>query len=79
MLNVVSGYDPQVGCELEERKTFWRQMDEEIQSVFTEGVVIGATLTDVGKGKGRSRTATQKDKSGIWVYDVTETVKISLN
>lgn len=24
VLSVVSGYDPQMGCEMEERETFWR-------------------------------------------------------
>ena len=29
MLNVVSGYAPQVGCELEEKEKFWSERDEE--------------------------------------------------
>lgn len=65
MLNVVSGYDPQVGCELEERKTFWRQMGEEIQSVFTEGVVIGATLTDRVKEKEQAEQQRRKTSLGF--------------
>ncbi|KAK3543029.1 hypothetical protein QTP70_008710 [Hemibagrus guttatus] len=28
MLNVVSGYAPQVGCELEEKERFWSELDE---------------------------------------------------
>ncbi|KAK3514176.1 hypothetical protein QTP70_005260 [Hemibagrus guttatus] len=43
MLNVVSGYAPQVGCELEEKERFWSELDEVIESIPTgERVVIGA-------------------------------------
>ena len=28
MMNVVSGYAPQVGCEMEEKKKFWSESDE---------------------------------------------------
>ena len=31
MLNVVSGYASQVGCQLEEMETFWNEMDEVMQ------------------------------------------------
>ncbi|MCJ8749472.1 hypothetical protein PDJAM_G00176630 [Pangasius djambal] len=52
MLNVVSGYAPQVGCELEERERFWSELDEVIESISTgERVVIGADFTGhVGEG-----------------------------
>ncbi|KAK3516533.1 hypothetical protein QTP70_021738 [Hemibagrus guttatus] len=43
MLNVVSGYAPQVGCELEEKERFWSELDELMESIPTgERVVIGA-------------------------------------
>ncbi|KAK3531340.1 hypothetical protein QTP70_018141, partial [Hemibagrus guttatus] len=43
MLNVVSGYAPQVGCELEEKEKFWSELDEVMESIPTgERVVIGA-------------------------------------
>lgn len=44
MLNVGSGYAPKVGCELEEKEKFWREMDE----VSLEGAEwwMGQTLTD---------------------------------
>ncbi|KAK3526858.1 hypothetical protein QTP86_000716 [Hemibagrus guttatus] len=43
MLNVVSGYAPQVGCELEEKERFWSELDEMMESIPTgERVVIGA-------------------------------------
>ncbi|KAK3568363.1 hypothetical protein QTP86_005592 [Hemibagrus guttatus] len=46
MLNVVSGYAPQVGCELEEKERFWSELDEVMESIPTgERVVIGADFT----------------------------------
>ncbi|XP_062866594.1 uncharacterized protein LOC134329279, partial [Trichomycterus rosablanca] len=52
MLNVVSGYAPQVGCEKEEKEKFWRDLDEVIESIpKEERVVIGADLNGhVGEG-----------------------------
>uniref|UniRef100_A0A3B3I9A4 ribonuclease H n=1 Tax=Oryzias latipes TaxID=8090 RepID=A0A3B3I9A4_ORYLA len=52
MVNVVSGYAPQVGCELEVKERFWSELDEVIQS-FPRGerVVIGADFNGyVGEG-----------------------------
>ncbi|KAK3546666.1 hypothetical protein QTP70_031407, partial [Hemibagrus guttatus] len=52
MLNVVSGYAPQVGCELEEKERFWSELDEVMESIPTgEGVVIGTDFNGhVGEG-----------------------------
>ncbi|KAK3519851.1 hypothetical protein QTP70_006681 [Hemibagrus guttatus] len=52
MLNVVSGYAPQVGCELEEKERFWSELDEVMESIPTgERVVIGADFNGhVGQG-----------------------------
>ncbi|MCJ8733955.1 hypothetical protein PDJAM_G00229720 [Pangasius djambal] len=52
MLNVVSGYAPQVGCELEGKERFWSELDEVIESIPTgERVVIGADFNGhVGEG-----------------------------
>ncbi|KAK3509608.1 hypothetical protein QTP70_006814 [Hemibagrus guttatus] len=52
MLNVVSGYAPQVGCELEEKERFWSELDEVMESISTgERVVIGADFNGhVGEG-----------------------------
>ncbi|KAK3524010.1 hypothetical protein QTP70_017522, partial [Hemibagrus guttatus] len=36
MLNVVSGYTPQVGCELEEKERFWSELDEVMESIPTD-------------------------------------------
>ncbi|KAK3559066.1 hypothetical protein QTP86_002423 [Hemibagrus guttatus] len=52
MLNVVSGYAPQIGCELEEKERFWSELDEVMESIPTgESVVIGADFNGhVGEG-----------------------------
>ncbi|KAK3543919.1 hypothetical protein QTP70_031829, partial [Hemibagrus guttatus] len=52
MLNVVSGYAPQVGCELGEKERFWSELDEVMESIPTgERVVIGADFNGhVGEG-----------------------------
>ncbi|KAK3554907.1 hypothetical protein QTP86_000945 [Hemibagrus guttatus] len=52
MLNVVGGYAPQVGCELEEKERFWSELDEVMESIPTgERVVIGADFNEhVGEG-----------------------------
>ncbi|XP_067359512.1 craniofacial development protein 2-like [Channa argus] len=52
MFNVVSGYAPQVGCELEEKEKFWSELDEVMQSISRgERVVIGAEFNGhVGEG-----------------------------
>ncbi|KAK3558182.1 hypothetical protein QTP86_012373 [Hemibagrus guttatus] len=52
MMNVVSGYAPQVGCELEEKERFWSELDEVMESIPTgERVVIGADFNGhVGEG-----------------------------
>ncbi|KAK3545313.1 hypothetical protein QTP70_003667 [Hemibagrus guttatus] len=39
MLNVVSGYAPQVGCALEEKERFWSELDEVIGADFNVGHV----------------------------------------
>ncbi|KAK3548572.1 hypothetical protein QTP70_014497, partial [Hemibagrus guttatus] len=52
MLNVVSGYAPQVGCEIEEKERFWSVLDEVMESIPTgERVGIGADFNGhVGEG-----------------------------
>ncbi|KAK3555042.1 hypothetical protein QTP86_006366, partial [Hemibagrus guttatus] len=50
MLNVVSSYAPQVGCELEEKERFWSELDE-VMETTGERVVIGADFNGhVGEG-----------------------------
>ncbi|KAK3566834.1 hypothetical protein QTP86_004561 [Hemibagrus guttatus] len=52
MLNVVSSYAPQIGCELEEKERFCTELDEVMESIPTgERVVIGADFNGhVGEG-----------------------------
>ncbi|KAK3557283.1 hypothetical protein QTP70_026274, partial [Hemibagrus guttatus] len=52
MLNVVSGYAPQVGCALKEKERFWSELDEEIESIpMVERVGIGANFNrHIGEG-----------------------------
>ncbi|KAK3533606.1 hypothetical protein QTP70_023393, partial [Hemibagrus guttatus] len=80
MLNIVSGYAPQVGCELEEKERFWSELDEVMESIPTgERVVIGADFNGhVGEGntddeevmgkfgvKGKRETLRRTDGSGL--------------
>ncbi|KAK3560210.1 hypothetical protein QTP86_000773 [Hemibagrus guttatus] len=62
MLNVVSGYAPQVGCELEEKERFWSELDEVMESIPTgERVVIGADFNGhVGEGNTGDETVMGK-------------------
>ncbi|KAI5615281.1 hypothetical protein C0J50_10881, partial [Silurus asotus] len=52
MINVISAYAPQVGCEMEEKERFWSELDEVVDGVPTKGrLVIGADFNGhVGKG-----------------------------
>ncbi|KAJ8375265.1 hypothetical protein SKAU_G00058450 [Synaphobranchus kaupii] len=52
MVNVISAYAPQVGCEIEEKEEFWSVLDEVVESVpARERVVIGADFNGhVGEG-----------------------------
>ena len=43
IMNVVSAYAPQVGCDMEGKEQFWEEMDELMESIpKDERVVIGA-------------------------------------
>ena len=45
MLNVVSVFAPEVGCEPKEKEKFWNEMDEVMQNIpRDERVVIGADI-----------------------------------
>ncbi|KAI5610013.1 hypothetical protein C0J50_5366 [Silurus asotus] len=52
MINVISAYAPQVGCEMEEKKRFWSELDEVVDGVpRKERLVIGADFNGhVGEG-----------------------------
>uniref|UniRef100_A0A8C4R3Y4 Endonuclease/exonuclease/phosphatase domain-containing protein n=1 Tax=Eptatretus burgeri TaxID=7764 RepID=A0A8C4R3Y4_EPTBU len=67
MMNVISAYAPQVGCEMEEKKYFWSELDEVVESVSKdERVVIGADFNGhVGEGN-------RDDKEVMGRYGVNE-------
>ncbi|KAK4320273.1 hypothetical protein Pmani_008849 [Petrolisthes manimaculis] len=45
VLNVVCAYAPQVGCTEEEKKFFWRHLDEILQTVLQEErIFVGEDL-----------------------------------
>ncbi|KAI5103984.1 hypothetical protein C0J45_5610 [Silurus meridionalis] len=52
MINVISAYTPQVGCEMEEIERFWCELDEVVEGVpRNERLVIGADCNGhVGEG-----------------------------
>ncbi|KAK2896145.1 hypothetical protein Q8A73_015633 [Channa argus] len=65
MFNVVSGYAPQVGCELEEKEKFWSELDEVMQSIPRgERVVIGADFNG-HVGEGNRGDETVMDRFGV--------------
>ncbi|KAK3546555.1 hypothetical protein QTP70_027318, partial [Hemibagrus guttatus] len=65
MLNVVSGYAPQVGCELEEKERFWSELDEVMESIPAgERVVIGADFNG-HVGEGNTGDEEMMDKFGV--------------
>ncbi|KAI5618310.1 hypothetical protein C0J50_22292 [Silurus asotus] len=52
MINVISAYAPQVGCEMEEKERFWSELDDMVDGVpRKERLVIGADFNGhVGEG-----------------------------
>ena len=52
MFSIVSGYDPQVGCELEEKNKFWNEVDEGMQIIPRDerGVIKADFNGHVGQG-----------------------------
>ncbi|KAF7709493.1 hypothetical protein C0J45_2765 [Silurus meridionalis] len=52
MINVISAYAPQVGCEMKEKKKFWSELDEVVEDVPSkERLVVGADFNShVGEG-----------------------------
>ncbi|KAI5616453.1 hypothetical protein C0J50_24004 [Silurus asotus] len=52
MINVISAYGPQVGCEMKEKEKFWMELDEVVDGKpRNEQLVIGADLIGhVGEG-----------------------------
>ncbi len=67
MMNVVSAYAPQVGCELEEKENFWNELDELTQSIpIGERVVVGTDLN------GQVSEVTRGDEEVMGKYSVKD-------
>ncbi|KAK2920732.1 hypothetical protein Q8A73_000217 [Channa argus] len=86
MFNVVSGYAPQVGCELEEKEKFWSELDEVMQSIPRgERVVIGADFNGhVGEGNRGDETVMgrfgvqDRNKEGQMVVDFAKRMEMAV-
>eukprot|EP00064_Thunnus_orientalis_P019496 superscaffoldBa00004900_g19616 len=70
MMNAVSAYAPQVGCEMEEKEEFLSELDEVVESVpKEEKVVIGADfsghLGERNRGDGDVMVLCQRQKQLI--------------
>ncbi|XP_065672208.1 uncharacterized protein LOC136090032 [Hydra vulgaris] len=52
VMNVISAYAPQVGCNMEEKEEFWRELDEVVlQAPIEERMILGADFNGhVGEG-----------------------------
>ena len=52
LINVVSAYAPQVGCDTEEKEEFWTTMDKTVTDIQRDGrIFVGADLNGhVGEG-----------------------------
>ena len=40
MMNVISAYAPQMGCEMEYKEDFWSELDEVVESVSKDERVV---------------------------------------
>ncbi|XP_065642624.1 uncharacterized protein LOC136074246 [Hydra vulgaris] len=51
-MNVINAYAPQVGCDMEEKEEFWRELDEVVLQVpIEERMILGADFNGhVGEG-----------------------------
>ncbi|KAK3519746.1 hypothetical protein QTP70_003915 [Hemibagrus guttatus] len=86
MMNVVSDYAPQVGCELEEKERFWSELDEVMESIPTgERVVIGADFNGhVGEGNTGDEEVMgkfgvkEKNLEGQMVLDFAKTMDMAV-
>ena len=66
LINIVSAYAPQVGCDEEEKAAFWADLEEVVERIpGDEQLVIGADLnTHVGEGNTNDEEAIGKHGFG---------------
>ena len=70
VVNVICAYAPQVGCEDEEKETFWRQMDQKLRAIPEgERVIVGG---DLNGHVGISREAVERIHGGWGVGEKNE-------
>ena len=70
VVNVICAYAPQVGCEDEEKETFWRQMDQELRAIPEgERVIVGG---DLNGHVGITREAIERIHGGWGVGEKNE-------
>ena len=70
VVNVICAYAPQVGCEDEEKETFWRQMDQELRAIPEgERVIVRG---DLNGHVGISREAIERIHGGWGVGEKNE-------
>ncbi|XP_065675628.1 uncharacterized protein LOC136091844 [Hydra vulgaris] len=86
VMNVISAYAPQVGCDMEEKEEFWRELDEVVLQVPIEDrMILGADFNrHVGEGNsgneevmGRYRVK-ERNTEGQMVVDFAKTIKMAV-
>ncbi|KAI5104058.1 hypothetical protein C0J45_5684 [Silurus meridionalis] len=86
MINVISAYAPQVGCEMEEKERFWSELDEVVDVVpRNERLVIGADFNGhVGEGNRGDEEVMgryglkEKNVEGQMVVDFAKRMKMAV-
>ena len=70
VVNVICAYAPHVGCQDEEKETFWRQMDQDLRAIPEgETVIVGG---DLNGHVGISREAIERIHDGWGVGEKNE-------
>ena len=66
MIDIVSAYAPQVGCDEEEKEAFWADLEEVAGKILRdERLVIGADLLNAHVGEGNTNVEEAMGKHGF--------------